>query len=84
LAEALDAAECARQQLDAVLSTLDAGILILGRDGRVRHANPAANRLTGSEVRDLRGVSLGGILEPIPRGADGRSWSPARTATGAS
>ena len=71
LAEALDAAECARQQLDAVLSTLDAGILILGRDGRVRHANPAANRLTGSEVRDLRGVSLGGILEPIPRGADG-------------
>jgi signal transduction histidine kinase len=69
LGRALADAEAARKELDGVLAALDAGILVLGPDGTVRHANPAGLRLAagGTEGADRASAA---ILDRVPRGAD--------------
>jgi signal transduction histidine kinase len=69
LGQALGEAEAARRELEGVLSALDAGIVILGSDGMVRHANPAGLRLAAApEAEGAR--PRAGLLENVPRGAD--------------
>ena len=69
LERALSDAEAARRELDGVLGALDAGILILAPDGKVRHANPAARRLAGGSENG-EGV-VASFLGLVPRGQDG-------------
>ncbi len=69
LGQALADAEAARRQLDGVLAALDAGILILGPDGTVRHANRAACVLAGGTVEGAEGAA-GDFVEQLPRTAD--------------
>lgn len=69
LGRALADAEAARRELDGVLAALDAGILILGADGSVRHANPAGRRLALGHSADADRPSTK-FLDGVPRGAD--------------
>ena len=69
LGQALADAEAARRQLDGVLAALDAGILILGPDGAVRHANRAACLLAGGSVEGSDNPKPD-FLEQLPRTAD--------------
>ncbi len=69
LEQALSDAEASRRELDGVLCALDAGILILGPDGKVRHANPAARRLAGDSENGEGAVAS--FLGLVPRGQDG-------------
>jgi signal transduction histidine kinase len=62
-------AEAAQRELDGVLAALDAGILVLGPDGTVRHANPAGLRLAVGGTEGA-GRPSAAILERVPRGAD--------------
>jgi signal transduction histidine kinase len=69
LALALTDAEAARRELDGVLAALDAGILILGPDGAVRHANPAGRRIAAGGAEGVDRPSIA-FLDHVPRGAD--------------
>ncbi len=69
LGKALADAESARRQLDGVLAALDAGILILGPDGTVHHANRAACLLAGGSVERADDPDAA-FLEQLPRAAD--------------
>lgn len=64
---ALKDARLARERLDGVLQSLDAGILIAGSDGRVVMANRAA----GSLVGDVAGGPLPAWLSDVPKGGNG-------------
>jgi signal transduction histidine kinase len=55
--------------MNGVLAALDAGILVVGSDGRVEHANRAACALVGRER--LVGEAAGPLLDGVRRGADG-------------
>jgi two-component system, OmpR family, phosphate regulon sensor histidine kinase PhoR len=55
-----------RQQRDAVLSAMEEGVLLVGRDDRLGYANPAARRLLGGVPRELRSLappSLRALIE---------------------
>ncbi len=71
LESALSEAQTARSRLDAVLAALDAGILILGRDGTVRKANRAARQFTGIPEDGADATPAAPFLDRIPRGSDG-------------
>jgi len=42
-------------------------VVVAGLDGRISEANPAAARLTGYSVEELKGLSLGDLLRPETR-----------------
>lgn len=71
LRRSLEAQRQARRRLDEVLAALDAAILVVGDDGRIRHANRAAGALTGRGADDLVGRPAGTWLGAVGRGADG-------------
>lgn len=58
LEAALAEAHRARARLDAVVSALDAAVLIVDRAGRILKANPAAGALLGEASPDLVGAEL--------------------------
>jgi nitrogen fixation/metabolism regulation signal transduction histidine kinase len=53
-----DEAEATRDYLETVLQHLSSGVLTLGEDGQVRHANAAAASLLGVPLGDLIHASL--------------------------
>ena len=63
--------ERACRRLDDVLAALDAGILVVGTEGRIEQANDAASALTGVERRELLGRNAAPWLGPVARGAEG-------------
>jgi signal transduction histidine kinase len=67
LEDALRDARVARERLDVVVQSLDAGILIAASDGRVVMANRAAASLVG----DVAGDPLPSWLSGVPRGGNG-------------
>lgn len=71
LEQALLAQERERRRLDQVLAALDAGILVVGTDGTVEHANRAASRLTGKESAELVGQPATRVLGDVEPGGDG-------------
>jgi signal transduction histidine kinase len=48
-----------QEQLRAIVSHLADGIVIVGEDGLIRFANPAAEHLFGRQARDLIGTEFG-------------------------
>ncbi len=64
--------ERACRRLDDVLAALDAGILVVGTEGRIEQANDAASALTGVDRRDLLGSDAAPWLGPVERGAEGQ------------
>jgi PAS domain-containing protein len=60
-----------RRRLDEVLETLDAGIMVVGADGRIENANRAASALTGVGAEELVGKRAVPYLGAVGRGADG-------------
>ena len=64
-----------RRRLDDVLSALDAGILLVGTEGRIEQANEAASALTGIDRNELVGRAVGEVVEP-----EGRASRPLHVA----
>jgi PAS domain-containing protein len=67
----IEARERACRRLDDVLAALDAGILVVGTEGRIEQANPAASALTGLERAQLVGRVATPWLGPVERGEEG-------------
>jgi len=67
LEDALRDARLARERLDGVLQSMDAGVLIAASDGRVIMANRAATALVG----DVAGGPAPSWLADVPRGGNG-------------
>jgi two-component system phosphate regulon sensor histidine kinase PhoR len=62
-----------RQQRDAILSSMEEGVVLFDAEGGVRYANPAAGRILGDGPRDLRTLApyeLRALVEEA-RSADG-------------
>lgn len=76
LERALLLEEQSRRRLDDVLSTLDAGIIVVGKDGRVRNANRAAAELTGVPPEELLDHPVQAFLGDVERGSDGEVSGP--------
>lgn len=68
LQDALLEAQTARARLNGVLSSLDAGVLLVGPDGTVLKANPVAHELTGVPDDGLVGRVAPEILASVTRG----------------
>jgi PAS domain-containing protein len=60
-----------RKRLDEVLETLDAGIMVVGADGKIENANRAASALAGVGTEQLVGNRAELYLGAVGRGADG-------------
>ncbi len=60
-----------RRFMEAVLSGVSAGVIGLDPEGRVRLANPSAERLLGVSSGDLVGRSLADAVPELARVADG-------------
>ncbi|MCK6448260.1 MAG: HAMP domain-containing protein [Planctomycetes bacterium] len=80
MAEALAASTVSLDQLSSVLDSMAGALLVLGPDGRVVRANPAAAELVGRSPEELVGLSLvtlspdaperdGDALETMARGS---------------
>jgi PAS domain-containing protein len=69
LTEALGRAERMHRWLDAVLGTINVGILIVGEDHRVRQANPAAQAMLGGP--GIVGGDVAPLLRGVPPESDG-------------
>lgn len=82
LERALALEEQGRRRLDDVLSALDAGIIVVGNDGRVRNANRAAAELTGMSPEQLIEHPVQALLGDIERGSDGEVNGPVPEASG--
>jgi signal transduction histidine kinase len=52
-------AQTEKERLVAIVERMADGIVILGMDGSIRFANPAAEELFGRRLRDLTGSALG-------------------------
>lgn len=77
----------ARERLRAVAEAMSEGLLVLDADGRVEDMNPAAERLLGWAVEDLRSTGALGTGELVRRDGtvlpvaarrvpfDGRDWA---------
>ena len=52
-------AQTEKERLVAIVERMADGIVILGMDGAIRFANPAAEELFGRQLRDLTGSALG-------------------------
>lgn len=70
LQSALAEAEGARERLDTLLASIDAGVLIVGAEGRVLRANRAARALLGLPEAMTEARALGALLESVPREGD--------------
>jgi PAS domain S-box-containing protein len=53
------------QRFRALFTGAEIGVLMIALDGAVRDANPAALRLTGRALHELRGRPLGSALAPV-------------------
>lgn len=71
LESALNQEERARRRLDDVLAALDAGVLVVGSDGRIHNTNRAASELTGVPADQLVGSEAARFLGDVERGSDG-------------
>ncbi len=71
LETALEETRVAQRELDGVLAALDAGIMIVDSEGRVRRANRAADELMGRRDEGGDSISAEPVLSHVPRGADG-------------
>jgi PAS domain S-box-containing protein len=60
-----------RQQLEAITTAVSDAIVVVGTDGRVRAANPAASTLSGLTRQELLGRHVGAMLvaDPVATGA---------------
>lgn len=63
--------ELARRRVDDVLGVLDAGILVVAPDGRIRHANRAASQLNGLSIECLVGQAAAPFFGQVGRMSDG-------------
>ena len=71
LRRTLEAQSQARRRLDEILAVLDAAILVVGEDGRIRHANRAAGEITGHGADGLVGRPVAAYVGRVEPGADG-------------
>ena len=62
----VDEARDDRRTRDLVLAAMDEGVLLIGGDGEVRYANPAALRLVGRIAAESRGPSHDGGRPYVP------------------
>ena len=62
----IEARERAFRRLDDVLAALDAGILVVGTEGRIEQANAAASALTGLERAQLVGRDVAEVVHTDP------------------
>lgn len=76
LERALELEEQSRRRLDDVLSALDAGIIVVGGDAKIRNANRAAADLTGLPAERLVGHPVQPFLGEVERGRDGEVSGP--------
>ena len=53
----------ANQHLQKILEHMGEALFILSPDGRIKEANPAAQRLLGYSGEELRGMSIGDVFE---------------------
>jgi nitrogen fixation/metabolism regulation signal transduction histidine kinase len=72
LQRALEQEARTRQRLDDLLAALDAGIMVVGGDGRIQNVNRAASDLTGEPTERLVGRSARPYLGNVDRGSDGK------------
>jgi PAS domain S-box-containing protein len=63
-----------RTMLRALVERNTEGMALVGADGTVRYANPAAARLLSSSPEDLAGTDLWGLVAAEDRGLFGRWW----------
>ncbi|WP_228000716.1 diguanylate cyclase domain-containing protein [Nocardia australiensis] len=88
------AARRAEQHFTTVVSQLEEGVVVIGRDGRIESANPAAQRIFGTDDRigDLVGMVIAGLplalldanAQPLPatRHPVARTLATGETITG--
>ena len=62
LREAFDQAETARQQMNAILRSVTAGLMVIDLHGQVSMANPAAERLLSQETETMIGKPVADIM----------------------
>jgi nitrogen fixation/metabolism regulation signal transduction histidine kinase len=72
LERALEQEARTRRRLDDLLAALDAGIMVVGKDGRIQNVNRAASDLTGEPTERLVGRSAQPYLGKVDRGSDGK------------
>lgn len=70
LESALTEAETSRLRLDTVLSSIDAGVMILSPEGRVLRANRAARELLGVPEDVTLAWTAPAVLDSVPREGD--------------
>ena len=75
LERALEQEARSRSRLDDLLAAIDAGIMVVGGDGRIQNANRAASDLTGQSTERLVGRPALPYLGEVDRGSDGKAVS---------
>ena len=53
----------ANQHLQKIVENMGEALFVLSPDGRIKEANPAAQRLLGYSEEELRGMSIGDVFE---------------------
>ena len=53
----------AHQHLQKIVENMGEALFVLSPDGRIKEANPAAQRLLGYSEEELRGMSIGDVFE---------------------
>ncbi|RMG32349.1 MAG: response regulator [Gammaproteobacteria bacterium] len=53
----------ANQHLQKIVENMGEALFVLSPDGRIREANPAAQRLLGYSEEELKGMSIGDVFE---------------------
>jgi PAS domain-containing protein len=71
LGRALEQEEKIRRRLDDVLAALDAGVMVVGGDGRIQNANRAACEIAARPAEQLIGQPVQPLLGDVKRRSDG-------------
>jgi PAS domain S-box-containing protein len=64
----------AEQRFRTLFHVIETGVLLLGPDARVLDANPAALRLTGRTLQQVRGEPAGAALAPVDAARHEQLW----------
>jgi two-component system phosphate regulon sensor histidine kinase PhoR len=71
LATRMEAMEKDRRTLDAILSSLEEGVALLGRDGTALYQNPSAVRMLGRSLEQARNLAPATLNRVISQARDG-------------